>query len=77
MTEATDRDVLNVAAALDRLAADAAIEDAFRDEPPTRDEQLAEVLVRQVHETGDPNEIRKADFLMDLYKLGMFRGDAR
>lgn len=76
MEQPTDQDVLNVAALVDNLAADAAIEDAFRTEPPTRDEQLAEVLVRQVHEAGDPHEIRKADFLMDLYKLGMFRGDA-
>ncbi|MFE4701082.1 hypothetical protein ACFRIC_28885 [Streptomyces sp. NPDC056738] len=77
MTEPpTAQDVLNLAAAIDQFAADAAIEDAFRTEPLTPQEQLNEVLVRQVHESGDPHEIRKADFLMDAYKLRRARGDA-
>lgn len=77
MTEPpTTREVLSLAAAIDELAAAAAIEDAFRTEPLTRQEQLNEILVRQVHEAGDPDAIRKADFLMDAYKLGRARGDA-
>jgi hypothetical protein len=74
--EPTPRDILNVAAVIDDLAASAAIEDALRTEPLTRQEQINEVLVRQVHEHGDPDQIRQADFLMDLYKVGAFRGDA-
>lgn len=77
MTEApTTQDVLNVAAAIDLFAADAAIEDALRDRPLTPDEQRAEALYREIRAAGDPDKIRQADFLMDAYKLRAFRGDA-
>jgi hypothetical protein len=72
----TDRDVLVVAALVDNLASAAAIEDAFRTEPLTYQEQINEILVRQIHEHGDPQAIAAADILMDLYKVGLFRGDA-
>lgn len=71
----TDRDVLVVAALVDNLASAAAIEDAFRTEPLTRQEQVNEAAVRIIHETGTPEEIAAADVLMDLYKVGAFRGD--
>ncbi|MFJ6846409.1 hypothetical protein ACIQRE_27520 [Streptomyces griseoluteus] len=75
MTEQpTSRDVLVVAALRDNLMSAAAIEDAFRTEPLTRQEQVNEVLLRQVRENGDPEAIAAADFLMDLYKTGGFRG---
>lgn len=78
MTEQpTARDVLVVAALVDNLAGAAAIEDAFRSEPLTRQEQINEVMLRQIHEHGDPEAIATADVLMDLYKVGGFRtGDA-
>ncbi|MFF4566192.1 hypothetical protein [Streptomyces sp. NPDC001435] len=72
----TDDDVFNVAALVDNLASAAAIEDAFRTEPLTRQERINEVLLRQIHEHGDPEAIATADVLMDMYKVGLFRGDA-
>lgn len=72
----TDRDTLVVAALVDNLASAAAIEDAFRTEPLTRQEQINEVVMRQIRETGDREAIATADVLMDMYKTGMFRGDA-
>lgn len=76
MDQPTDQDVLNVVAALGNLAGAAAIEDAFRAEPLSRQEQVNEAAVRIIRETGDPHQIRMADFLMDSYKVGAFRGDA-
>lgn len=74
MTEQpTDHDVLVVADAINMLAADAAIEDALRTRPLTRQEQINEAAVRIIHETGTPREIAAADVLMDLYKVGAFR----
>jgi hypothetical protein len=69
----TDYDVLVVAGLADNLASAAAIEDAFRTEPLTRQEEINEVLMRQARETGDPAVIAAADVLMDLYKTGGFR----
>ncbi|WP_406255452.1 hypothetical protein [Streptomyces chartreusis] len=69
----TDYDVLVVAGLADNLASAAAIEDAFRTEPLTRQEQINEILMRQARETGDPTVIGAADVLMDLYKTGGFR----
>lgn len=73
----TDRDVLVVAGLVDDLLANASIEDAFRSEPLTRQEQINEVLMRQIREHGDPQAIAAADILMAQYKTGGFRtGDA-
>lgn len=76
MDQPTNRDILNIAAAIDDIAASAAIEDALRTKPLSRQEQINEATVRIIHETGDPDQIRQADFLMDWYKLGGFRDGA-
>lgn len=60
----TDRDVLNVAAAIALIAADAAIEDALAPRPPSESDELNAALIRQAGPPGD--------FLNDLYKLGVF-----
>lgn len=70
----TARDVLVVAALVDNLASAAAIEDAFRTEPLTRQERINEAAVEYIHEHGTVEEIGAADVLMDLYKTGQFRG---
>lgn len=73
MEQPTDHDVRVVAALVDNLASAAAIEDAFRTEPLSRQEQINEAAVRWIHENGTPEEIAAADVLMDLYKVGAFR----
>ncbi|MFD9430319.1 hypothetical protein [Streptomyces sp. NPDC060002] len=72
----TDRDTLVLAALVDNLASAAAIEDAFRTEPLSRQEQINEVVMRQIRETGDAKAIATADVLMDMYKTGLFGSDA-
>ena len=74
MTEPpTDRDVLVVAGAIDSFIIDAAIEDALRVEPKTRQEQINELAVEKIHETGSPQDIATADSLLAAYRLS--RGD--
>ncbi|MGW0169503.1 hypothetical protein ACWDWT_30645 [Streptomyces sp. NPDC003343] len=65
----TDRDVLNVAAAIDNFIIDGALEDALRINPKTRQEQINELAVEKIHETGTPKEIATADFLLASYRL--------
>lgn len=67
-------DVLNVAACIDSFIVDGAIEDALRVEPKTRQEQINELAVQKIHESGTPQEIAAADFLLASYRLS--RGDA-
>lgn len=72
----TAQDILNVAAALDLLHADAVIEDTFNPQPLPDPETLD--LIHAGLDSGDPVKVAATEILVDLYRVGGFRdgGDA-
>ncbi|MDW8804616.1 hypothetical protein PV439_11755 [Streptomyces scabiei] len=72
----TVRDVLALAAAVDLLAADAAIERAFSARPVTPRDEMNEATIRRICRLGDPVKARAALILDDLTTLEAHRAGA-
>lgn len=71
----TAQDVLNVADIVDRLAADALIEDALAPRTSPLDSEIQGRL-QAAENSGDPLRARAARLLHDLYVTGRLRGEA-
>ncbi|MFJ3635231.1 hypothetical protein [Streptomyces sp. NPDC090112] len=71
----TDRDILNIAAAVDLLHADAVIEDALNPKPLLDPETLD--LIHAGLDSGDPVKARATEILVDMYRAGLLKGGDR